>query len=306
MIDITTVSSKRFADLPESNVCCNACGYCLRGKTFADICTECGLPIASSAARIADGLLAISGATGQTDARRRSDLNWGPWLILAGGAIFAGSLMFDDIRIGPFKYPMQAIATMLAAAGVLVSTRAAKESNEPVALRILRLFLRTAAAVSVLLSVLNFVVYPDASEWMRNADITIRVLLFYTNTVGTGLFMIYGGSVAWMMKRRDFAVPAFIIATALTLNLAFVIWYEPALPTLGGDARSVLGVDRSVQVLFEEAMNDPSYFCRGYANNGLAPIMVEEVLMVLRHGLAWGNLLVLLQFALMPRDAREK
>ncbi|HEV7298210.1 MAG TPA: hypothetical protein VGN72_02515 [Tepidisphaeraceae bacterium] len=211
--------SKRFADLPDSDAACIGCGYCLRGQTLDGRCPECGTVVAMSAAKAADEYAGMLAVGGQNDERRRSDLRWGPWLIIVAIVIEGIARMLPE---GPatlvLRSALRVAACILAASGVYASTRSAVGLNQPRYANAVRRLLRVivlAGVVGTLLKVAG--IGPSYGQFAY----IIPLLTPYVLLVGSLLFYVYAISVARACRQTAAVTSCAIVLVLLLGSMVF-------------------------------------------------------------------------------------
>lgn len=209
--------SKRFLDLPDSDVACAGCHYCLRGQPRDGRCPECGLAIGDSAARVADRLTSTIASTGVTDERRRSDLRSGPWLILAATVFVLLAAWMPNNRPGStIRATTLFAAWCLAAVGVAVSTRPVIGASEHRLLAFLRFIARIAALLSIvgLLYAISRAISmqrPVDALWLHAGTL----LTVVAPVVATIAYYMYAGLIAAMARNRGTAVSCVLVVVSV-------------------------------------------------------------------------------------------
>lgn len=291
--------SKRFTDLPESDVLCDSCGYCLRGQPATGTCPECGVAVGRSAMQVADRLAGTVALTGSTDNRRRSDLRWGPWLILAaiGLTVVAMSLPYSGMG-EMVKICIWMASWILAFVGVYASTRPAKGIRQPIGMRWLRSVLCFLALMCVILPIASIIIMLQShfpyNTLKANVVSPLEMYAAIAAVLGTFLYYFYGFWIARLNDQRSVMVSTVVCMIVITVLAGVMLasnWLALNDPLMGW-----FSFTPYIHVSWR-----PLSLSGGPIGITVAPYFVS-----LATGAQWILPLTLLQLALMPGRVRTE
>jgi hypothetical protein len=286
--------TRRYVDLPDSDVSCDSCRYNLRGQPLDGRCPECGISVAESAARVADRLRVAVELVGGGDERRMSDLRWGPWLVLAGGVVVMTlSLLPSNSFWGTVRMAAYLAAGILAVVGVVVSTRLPRDVRPAMWAVALSVAVRALAWVFVLAMVGCFLPFGQ----IVGADLFARDIVVWASVIGTTFYFLYTTRVAWSASERGAAVSSMAVVALSLLAVSATTWgfgvgefrFRPtALMSSRSSSTPILGLGLVIAAPLS------SWFVRTAAHPFLMELFSKAILL-----LPWAAMLALVQLGLM-------